>query len=143
MSYIALAQNTKEDYLEAHNKARAEVGVDPLKWNDTLAAYALKYGHSMIPKNCEMEHSMGPYGENLAGGSGAMSGRDAVNMWVGEKPFYDPNSGECVDGCLHYTQVVWRSSTDLGCARVKCLNDAVFIICNYYPIGNVYGEKPY
>ena len=38
--------------------------------------------------------------------------------------------------CGHYTQVVWRASTAIGCARVVCSNNAgVFIICNYYPPG--------
>ncbi|CAD6220342.1 unnamed protein product [Miscanthus lutarioriparius] len=40
--------------------------------------------------------------------------------------------------------VVWRASTAIGCARVVCSNNAgVFIICNYYPPGNVIGQSPY
>uniref|UniRef100_A0A2N9GVV4 SCP domain-containing protein n=1 Tax=Fagus sylvatica TaxID=28930 RepID=A0A2N9GVV4_FAGSY len=116
------AQDSKEDYLNAHNAARAEVGVPPLTWDDTVASYAQNYANQPV----------------------TMKGTDAVNMWVGEKPNYDYNSNSCVGGeCLHYTQVVWRNSVRLGCAKVRCNNGGTFIGCNYDPRGNYVGEKPY
>ena len=46
--------------------------------------------------------------------------------------------------CGHYTQVVWRDSTAIGCARVDCNNGGgVFITCNYNPPGNYVGRSPY
>ncbi|KAF7842861.1 Cysteine-rich secretory protein, allergen V5/Tpx-1-related [Senna tora] len=46
--------------------------------------------------------------------------------------------------CLHYTQVVWLDSVHIGCAEVKCDNNAdTFIICNYDPPGNFDGQTPY
>ncbi|KAG8364178.1 hypothetical protein BUALT_Bualt19G0100000 [Buddleja alternifolia] len=134
--------NSPQDFLDAHNKARAEVGVQPLGWNDTVANYALRYAHKRYG-DCNLEHSQGPYGENLAGG-GELSAVDAVTMWVGEKSNYDYHSNSCIGGsCLHYTQVVWRDSTRLGCARVQCRNKSVFVICSYDPPGNYIGERPY
>ncbi|KAH6767039.1 pathogenesis-related protein-1-like protein [Perilla frutescens var. hirtella] len=136
-------QNSPQDFLDAHNRARAEVGVQPLVWNDTVAKYALQYAQKHYG-DCEMEHSMGPYGENLAEGLGRLSAVDAVGMWVSEKSCYDYNSNSCVGGeCLHYTQVVWRDSTHLGCARLQCRNDWLFVICNYDPPGNYIGQRPY
>ena len=89
-------------------------------------------------------HSGGPFGENIAWGSGDLKGTDAVNMWVDEKPNYDYNSNSCVGGeCLHYTQVVWLNSVGLGCAKVQCNSGGTFIGCNYDPPGNYVGEKPY
>ncbi|KAI9095997.1 hypothetical protein K1719_026144 [Acacia pycnantha] len=82
------------------------------------------------------------YGENLAWSSGDMSGVDAVKMWVDEKTNYDYNTNSCVGGeCLHYTQVVWGSSIRLGCARVRCDNEATFVSCNYDPRGNILGRR--
>ncbi|CAL2279522.1 unnamed protein product [Prunus armeniaca] len=86
----------------------------------------------------------GPYGENLAEGYGEMTGGQAVKFWVTEKPNYDYASNTCVgDVCGHYTQVVWRNSTHVGCARAKCKNGWMFVICSYYPPGNYIGERPY
>jgi pathogenesis-related protein 1 len=83
--------------------------------------------------SCQLVHSGGPYGENLAWSSADLTVTAAVNMWVGEKPNYNYNSNSCVGGeCLHYTQVVWRNSVRLGCAKVKCNNGRSTIIsCNY------------
>ncbi|CAL5377555.1 unnamed protein product [Camellia sinensis] len=139
------AQNSPQDYLNAHNAARAQVGVGPMTWDNNLATYAQNYANSRMG-DCNLIHSGGPYGENLAEGSGSFTGTDGVNLWVGEKPYYDYNSNSCVGGqqCLHYTQVVWRNSVRLGCARVQCTNNGWwFVICSYDPPGNYIGQRPY
>ncbi|CAN6450667.1 unnamed protein product [Victoria cruziana] len=139
------AQNSPQDFVDAHNAARAEVGVDPISWDDTVAAYAQNYADQRMG-DCNLVHSQGPYGENLAGSTGSeFTAAEAVNMWVAEKSNYDYNSNSCASGteCLHYTQVVWRDSKNLGCARVECNNGGTFIICNYNPPGNVIGQRPF
>ncbi|KAL3515401.1 hypothetical protein ACH5RR_022303 [Cinchona calisaya] len=140
----SLAQNSPQDYLDVHNAARAQVGVGQITWDNTVAAYAESYASQRI-NDCNMVHSGGPYGENLAAGSGGFTARDGVNLWVNEKPNYDYNSNSCVGGeCLHYTQVVWRNSVRLGCARVQCTNNGWwFVICSYDPPGNFNGQRPY
>ncbi|XP_030944731.1 pathogenesis-related protein 1-like [Quercus lobata] len=141
--HLTLAQDSEEDYLNAHNAARADVGVPPLNWDDTVAAYAQNYANQRIG-DCNLVHSGGQYGENIAWSSGDLSGVDAVKLWVNEKANYDYNSNACVGGeCLHYTQVVWRNSARLGCAKVRCNNGGTFIGCNYDPPGNYVGQKPY
>ncbi|KAJ6671079.1 CYSTEINE-RICH SECRETORY PROTEIN-RELATED [Salix viminalis] len=137
------AQNLPQDYLNAHNAARSQVSVANIIWDSTVAAYALNYANSRI-SDCSLVHSNGPYGENLAKGSGSFTGTAAVNLWVAEKPHYDYASNSCVGGqCLHYTQVVWRNSVRVGCARVQCTNGWWFISCNYDPPGNYIGQRPY
>ncbi|CAB4290240.1 unnamed protein product [Prunus armeniaca] len=138
------AQDTPQDYLIAHNNARAAVNVGPLSWDDDLAAYAQDYANQQIG-DCVLVHSDGPYGENLAGSTGDLSGTSAVNLWVAEEADYDYDSNSCADGkvCGHYTQVVWSNSARLGCAKVTCNNGGTFIGCNYDPPGNVVGQKPY
>lgn len=137
-------QNLAAEFLVPHNRARAEVGVQPLRWNNSLAAYAHRYAYHMLG-SCDLRHSEGPYGENLAEGYGnQFSCNDAVNLWVGEKEYYDYDSNSCVgDECLHYTQVVWRDSERLGCAKLKCRNGWWFVICSYDPPGNYEGQRPY
>ncbi|XP_042982023.1 basic form of pathogenesis-related protein 1-like [Carya illinoinensis] len=139
----SLAQNSYRDFLDGQNAARAEVGVAPLTWNHTLQVYAKNYANKR--RDCNLEHSNGPYGENIAQGWGTFSAVEAVKMWVDEKQFYDVKSNSCKGGeCLHYTQVVWRNTKSIGCARVNCYKDGgIFMTCNYDPIGNYDGERPF
>ncbi|XP_028777925.1 pathogenesis-related leaf protein 6-like [Neltuma alba] len=141
--FICLGQNTPQDFLEVHNEARAHVGVGPLYWNHTLASYAQNYANERS-HDCNLEHSGGPFGENIAEGYGDMKGSDAVKFWLTERTNYDYHSNTCVnDECLHYTQIIWRDSHHLGCARAKCTNGWMFVICSYDPPGNVEGQRPY
>lgn len=142
---ISHAQDSPQDYVNAHNAARAQVGVPNVAWDDTVAAFAQSYA-AQRKGDCQLVHSGGggKYGENLAGSSGDLTGTDAVKLWVDEKANYDYNSNSCVGGeCLHYTQVVWKTSIRIGCAKVKCDNGGTFIGCNYDPPGNYVGQKPY
>ena len=134
----------KAEFVNLHNKARAAVGVGKVAWSDKLAAKALEHA-----RYCQTGHIPGPYGENLRwSGFGDSTGTPAFAMsyWVGERPYYDYRSNNCLGGreCRHYTQVVWRDSTAIGCARVVCSNNlGVFITCNYSPPGNYHGKSPY
>ncbi|CAK9167879.1 unnamed protein product [Ilex paraguariensis] len=141
--HFSLAQNSPQDYLNAHNAARSQVGVGPMTWDNNVAAYAQNYANQRIG-DCNLVHSGGQYGENLAKATPSLTGTDAVNMWVNEKSNFDYNSNSCVGGeCRHYTQVVWRKSVRLGCARVRCNDGWWFVTCNYDPPGNFVGERPY
>ncbi|KAK9690524.1 hypothetical protein RND81_09G134800 [Saponaria officinalis] len=139
------AQNSPQDYVDAHNAARAAVGVGPIEWDDQVAAYAEQYANERI-NDCLLQHSSGPYGENLAMGSDdSLTGTYAVQMWVDEQQYYDYSTNTCADGqqCGHYTQVVWSNSVRVGCARVQCYNGGYFVTCNYDPPGNYVGQWPY
>lgn len=144
--HLAHAQDSAADYVNAHNAARSEVGVPPLAWDDTVAQFAQDYANQR-KGDCQLVHSGGggKYGENLAWSSGdQMSGADTVAMWVNEKANYDYSSNSCVGGqCGHYTQVVWKTSVRVGCAKVRCDNGGTFIGCNYDPPGNYDGQRPY
>ncbi|PIN16204.1 hypothetical protein CDL12_11153 [Handroanthus impetiginosus] len=133
LQYSCQAQNSQQHY----------VGVGPIAWDETVAAFAQSYVNSRFG-DCNLIDSNKQYGENLTKGSGDFTGQVAVNLWVAEKSNYDYNSNSCVGGeCLHYTQVVWRNSVRLGCARAQCNNGWWFISCNYDPRGNVVGQHPY
>ncbi|XP_057495071.1 pathogenesis-related leaf protein 4-like [Actinidia eriantha] len=146
MVHSSLAQNSPQDYLNAHNTARAQVGVGPMTWDSNVAAFAQNYANQRVG-DCAMIHSGGggKYGENIAAGSGDFTGAKAVGLWAGEKPYYNYNSNTCASGkvCGHYTQIVWKNSVRLGCARVRCNSGSWFVTCNYDPPGNFNGQRPY
>eukprot|EP00258_Populus_trichocarpa_P032865 XP_024448884.1 uncharacterized protein LOC112325938 [Populus trichocarpa] len=48
-----------EDYINAHNAARAEVGVGPPSWDDNVAAYAQNYTNALL-SDCRIALSRGP-----------------------------------------------------------------------------------
>ncbi|CAN8324756.1 unnamed protein product [Cochlearia groenlandica] len=137
------AQDQPQDYLDVHNRARAAVGVRPIKWHNGVANYARDYASRR--RDCRLIESGGRYGENLARSGGDMSGAAAVRAWVNEKQDYFYGSNTCRAGktCKHYTQVVWRDSEWVGCGKVKCNNGGTFVICSYDRPGNVRGRWPY
>lgn len=137
-----------------HNRLRAQenAGLPNLTWDSTVATYALnKVTYLANSNNCTMSHTAGPtnpgYGENLAWSSStSFTGVNAANAWYNEKPDYNYSTNTCASGkvCGHYTQVVWKNSTTIGCAGVVCSNGGGIIYgCNYNPPGNYSGQKPY
>ncbi|KAF8019720.1 hypothetical protein BT93_G0423 [Corymbia citriodora subsp. variegata] len=142
---LSVAQDSPQDYVAAHNAARSQVGVGPMAWDESVAGYARDYASKLASDCTPLVHSQGPYGENLAWASPDLTGTGAVNMWVGEKSDYDYSSNSCAPGkvCGHYTQVVWRNSVRLGCAKAQCTTSGTLVTCNYDPPGNFDGQKPY
>jgi hypothetical protein len=136
-----------DDFLNPHNAARSQLGLPPLVWDATLAQYADWWANERrVNGNCQLQHSNGPYGENIFwGGGSSWTPADAVNSFLSEKQYYDYASNTCQAGkqCGHYTQIVWRDTKRLGCARVVCQSSDVFITCNYDPPGNYIGQRPY
>ncbi|OMO50045.1 hypothetical protein CCACVL1_30680 [Corchorus capsularis] len=138
------SQDSPQDFLNAHNAARKEVGVPPMVWDNVLEAYALNYSQVRVD-TCRLVHAVGPSGQNLAWTISNLSAIETVGLWVSEKSFYNLTSGVCANDsvCYHYTQVIWINSTQLGCARVGCNdNNGFFTACYYYPPGNVPGKRP-
>lgn len=133
------------EFLFAHNIVRARVGEPPLEWDGRLAAYARAWAKQRVG-DCRLVHSNGPFGENIFwAAQNNWRPRDVVKAWADEDKFYDGRSNTCEPGqmCGHYTQIVWRDSTKVGCARVDCSNGGLYAICVYNPPGNYDGENPF
>ncbi|KAL4013043.1 hypothetical protein IC575_025195 [Cucumis melo] len=137
------------EYLEAHNRARAEVGVEPLQWSQNLANLTDRLARfQRNQKGCGFAELSGSrYGGNQMWVSGrVLTPREAVEEWVKEKAFYNHTSNTCVGDhhCGVYTQVVWRKSKEVGCGQATCRKEGISLtICFYNPPGNVIGESPF
>ncbi|KAL3517296.1 hypothetical protein ACH5RR_024198 [Cinchona calisaya] len=132
-------------FLSAHNKVRLHVGESPFVWDAKLALYARQYAEKR-KADCNLIHSNGSYGENIFwGGGNQWTATDAVRLWVREHKYYSRATMGCMPGkmCGHYTQIIWRDSVRLGCARVQCMDGDTFAICNYDPPGNYIGDDPF
>ena len=44
---------------------------------------------------------------------------------------------------LHYTQMIWKNTNELGVGMATCPNEGVIVVANYNPSGNYSGEYPY
>ncbi|VAI72658.1 unnamed protein product [Triticum turgidum subsp. durum] len=62
------AQNTPQDFVNLHNRARAADGVGPVTWDNSVARFAQDYANKRAA-DCRLQHSGGPFGENIFGAS--------------------------------------------------------------------------
>lgn len=132
--------------LERHNDWRARVGVAPLAWSDEVAKSAYDWAKKLKRDNCGFYHSDSDYGENLwMGTTGYYTVADVVESWCSEIEDYDYDKNKCKPGkmCGHYTQVVWNTTTQVGCASIQDCDGNTLWVCQYNPPGNWVGKKPY
>ena len=144
--------NFDERLLAAQNRARADMGARPLQWNDQLAKDAKVWADKLAATG-RFEHSpdepgIEPQGENLwAGTPGSYPPESMIGLWVAEKRDYNPGvfpnnsrSGN-VNNVSHYTQIVWRETTHVGCSMTRGRSEEV-LVCRYSSPGNVIGQRP-
>jgi pathogenesis-related protein 1 len=143
----------------AHNAVRATASpvpsppLAPLCWNASVASVAQSWANA-----CSWRHNpnLSNLGENIAAFSGnrsASAARDAVDLWADEASDYHYSSNSCSGVCGHYTQIVWRSTTEVGCGLRVCTTGSPFdarfgatwtmVVCDYRPPGNFGGQRPY
>jgi pathogenesis-related protein 1 len=98
-------------------------------------------------------------GENIAAGEPTLTIAQANSGWIDEKSIYTYATNTCdttgMKECGHYTQIVWKTTTSVGCAIVNCTTNSpfgdgrpwTFAVCDYAPAGNIVLngklEKPY
>ncbi|TGO26007.1 hypothetical protein BPAE_0068g00410 [Botrytis paeoniae] len=144
----------------AHNNARASHKATAMTWNQTLADYAAQEG-SCTKFAHDLTAGGGGYGQNIAVSGNSNSGAftteaalaDHIQQWYEEESLFGALYGvaspsEAVGDFLHFTQIVWQGSHQVGCAVKTCGTDnsiypGMYIwysVCNYYPAGNVIGE---
>ncbi|KAI1796167.1 CAP domain-containing protein [Ganoderma leucocontextum] len=131
----------KQTYLDQHNQWRAKAGAADLQWSDDLAAKAQSYA-----EQCQLKHSngaLGQVGENLVAATGSFDADDAMTLFVQDRRNFDPADLNL----SHFTQVIWSSTSQLGCGVATCngifpdRGDATYHVCLYDPVGNVVGEE--
>ncbi len=143
--------------LAAHNRWRKAVAAPPLKWSEHLAQTAQQWADYLSSSGgCLIQHSHSGYGENIFQAAAICwsDGRseiqrktiaEIVDGWASEINDYDYATNSCVEDCLcgHYTQIIWKQTTEVGCAISVCPSKKQIWVCHYSPPGNVEGQRPY
>ena len=140
----------QRDGLKRHNYYRKYHQSGPMVLTKVLNDYAQKYAETLAAKNT-MQHSSdkdrkklyGDWtGENLyyfwTSASGVtLNGAAAVDSWYDEIKDYDFKKGKSKGGVVgHFTQLVWKGSTQLGIGVARSSQNSVFVVANYHFGGN-------
>lgn len=66
----------------------------------------------------------------------------AVDAWGNERDDYDFSNPGFSEQAGHFTQLVWKNTSTVGCARMYCgsANMGWYLVCEYSPRGNVIGS---
>lgn len=137
--------------LGAHNRARALVGVPPLAWDARLALAAASWGPELARLGRPVHSPRATrvcQRENLLQSLPGQSPEAMVGVWLAERANFVPGIFPAVSrtgnwsDVAHYSQVVWRRTTRVGCAIYR---DPRFdwLICRYSPPGNIDGQPVY
>lgn len=138
--------------LTVHNQEREALGLEPLSWNEGLARSAQQWADYLADTG-RFEHApenrFAPQGENIWAGTKGYFGPEAmVDAWVREKKYFRPGvfpdnstTGRSAD-VGHYTQLVWRATTEVGCAEASSTREDI-LVCRYAEAGNYRGERPF
>lgn len=131
--------------LSQHNLYRARHNAEPLVWDPSLVPAALANAQNNANNN-EFEHTVsGIYGENIGYQYGYNNPQYLGFLWYDEVTLYNYSDPGFSDATGHFTQVVWLSTTALGCAYVQAQNDLsnngyYYLSCEYSPPGNYIGQ---
>ncbi|CAM9244942.1 unnamed protein product [Sphacelaria rigidula] len=133
--------------LELHNAARCMHGAEPMVWSSAVESVAKAYSLVLAgPGKCgQLVHSTerNGYGENLY--LCWSSGGDCYSSEGAMERLYESelNDGPVTGYGGHATQILWKDSTELGCAVANCSNGSQktqVLVCNYNPPGNYRGR---
>jgi len=146
------SRSASEDYskdkfaqktLLEHNKLRRVHGVQPLKLNNKLSKTAQDWAETLLRENSFRHRPNNKFGENIYMSSRFPAKKpdpkEAVKSWYSEIKRYqfgvEPRSMETG----HFTQIVWKSTTELG-VGVASKDGKVIVVANYNPPGNYRGK---
>jgi uncharacterized protein YkwD len=134
--------------LAVHNSERAAVGVLPLVWSDELAAGAKAWAEEIAPLGFLLHDASRPdgAGENIASFIASNGPRQGQSLWVDEKKNWHGGvlTPENWSATGHYTQMVWKDTTKVGCRTGSYVGKTFSVlVCRYSPPGNFMGQAPY
>ncbi|XP_043382349.1 C-type lectin domain family 18 member C isoform X3 [Chelonia mydas] len=144
------APGVKERFLllSLHNKLRSKVqppaaNMQRMDWSEKLAQLAQERAASCLagapPHPPPHAQHVGWNAQLLPAGVASFAA--VVELWFSEGQSYDYHAAQCMENatCSHYTQLVWATSSRLGCGKHACIEGQErreAFVCAYSPGGN-------
>ncbi|XP_030621351.1 Golgi-associated plant pathogenesis-related protein 1, partial [Chanos chanos] len=132
----------KEQFLSAHNEYRRQHQAPALTMSEDLCSSAQAWANHLLSTKA-LQHSNTNNGENLyyawSSDTKNLTGKEAVDSWYSEIKDYDFSNPRFQSNTGHFTQVVWKATTEVGVGLATDGN-TVFVVGQYSPAGNMTNE---
>ena len=133
------------EIVKLHNELRIKHDSPPLNENEELnnmaSSYAKSLANNQEKNNCEYN----VYKEEILGENIFITDykkpKDIFKKISNEKYEYDFDKNKYSSSSAHFTQAIWKDTTDIGCGFwADKASKKNFIVLLYYPAGNVLGN---
>uniref|UniRef100_S4RAI2 SCP domain-containing protein n=1 Tax=Petromyzon marinus TaxID=7757 RepID=S4RAI2_PETMA len=125
------------DVLAEHNRLREIHGARPLRRSVALGRDARAWARELARSRALRSHPTVPHGQNRCVRVGSIPRRKVTNCWYADRLAYDYNNPGFQQGTGNFSQLVWRSSLDLG-VGLACDGRGMFVAVAFYsPAGNL------
>lgn len=133
-------EKIRSELLDNHNYHRKRHQVENLVRSAEIEKVAQSHSEYQASINTMKHSGNEKYGENLyscgASYGECVTGKTASERWYAEVSQYDFSNPHYISGTGHFTQLVWKSSKQIGCGAACNSYNKCFLTCNYYPPGN-------
>lgn len=128
----------RRDTFNAHNNYRTLHGCPPLIMSEELCCMAQAWADKLADKGI-LQYSENPnVGENISVVEldQGRKGEHVVKEWYKEIDNYNYSKPGWKRGAYHVSQLLWKSTSEIGTGIARAPGNKAFLVVNYRPAGN-------
>lgn len=137
-----------ERVTKIHNLNRSRHGSYALRLNDELTTMAQQWADALTQERELSHHTFKlrgvRIGQNIAmkwtPNSAIYEPEELCDQWYREHKDFDFGVEPTELRAGHFTQMIWKNSTEIGVGRAQAKDGRAIVVVNYFPPGNVIGE---
>ena len=134
----------RDEILKKHNEIRKTHGSPELTLNIVLNNMAQNYAKQILDSKGRKAFPINTYNDSAVGENVIISSKKEPNeifeKWYNEKNLYDFSLNKFQKGTGHFTQIVWKTTKEVGFGLEADDKNNICCVALYYPGGNVIGE---